>query len=87
MSEFKFSMEELTIGDMRQIKRMAKEQLDVGWTAAQSALAEGDPDMLAIVALIVKRKGDPSATLDGVDAMKLSSLVVSDPTTAAGSKT
>ena len=84
----KINLDELTIGDMRELKRILHERCGMGWRDAQRALAEGDPDAVAAMTYIAKRKTDPTVTLEDIDALNLSVLTSppEDPTNAAGSQ-
>jgi hypothetical protein len=76
-------LEDLTLGDLRACKRLFRDELDMSWTEARKALDEGDPDAVAIVALVIKRKADPLLKLDDMDGMKITAPEP-DPTSAGG---
>jgi len=84
----RINLDEMTIGDMRELKRILHERCGMDWRDAQTALAEGDPDAVAAMTYIVKHKADPTVTLEDIDALSLSVLTSppEDPTNAAGSQ-
>ena len=84
----KINLDDQTIGDMRELKRILHERCGMSWQDARQALAEGDPDALAAMVYIAKRKTDPAVTLEDIDSLNLSVLTSppEDPTNAAGSQ-
>ena len=81
------NLNQLTIGDLRELKRLLRERAGMSWTEGRTALDEGDPDAVGIVVYLIKHREDPSVTLEDVDELKIGVLPRngSDPTSAAGS--
>jgi len=84
----RINLDEMLIGDMRELKHICHERFGMSWRDTHAALTEGDPDVIAVALYIVKHRADPAVTLEDIDALDVSVLVApgEDPTNAAGSQ-
>lgn len=81
----------LTIGEKRELKRLARELVDMDWSTFQAGLTADDPDAVAVFAFWARRRTDPSVTFEDVQNWEFDLVHVEtdsgdeDPTNAAGS--